>query len=299
MAPSRTLAPMERSTGVVERGRRGKRRYEFIHHPMLAYAVIAYLVSWTLAVPLIVEAVPPSFHLVVASGPAVAALLVTAVVAGREGIRALARRIVGWRAFPSWRWWLVALSPLGFLAVGLMITAIAGQLPESIDWAHGFDDGGWLIGLVGTAVAFGILEEIGWRGFLLPRLQSSHTASRASLILFAVWAGWHLPMFSYHFDFGPALVVGWAVSLYFGTVFLTFLLNSTRGSLVGVILFHISLDLATGLAGAISDVATMTVGALVVVATIAAARWGGSEDLSRYGRFTITDQAPVPAGPAR
>jgi membrane protease YdiL (CAAX protease family) len=181
----------------------------------------------------------------------------------------------------------------------LTIAAIVGQLPDRIDWAEGFNGESWLVGLAGTAVAFGVLEEIGWRGFLLPRLQTARSASMATLILFAVWAVWHVPMFFYHFDFGPALVVGWAVSLYFGTVFLTFLLNSTRGSLVGVILFHASLDLATGFAGAVGDVATMTVGASVVVATIVAARWGGSEDLSRYGRFAIADPQPVTARSSR
>lgn len=284
----------------MDTGRRSSDRLDRIRsHPILAYIAIAYLVSWTIAALLIVDAAPTSVHLLVAIGPTVGAILVTAAVAGREGIAALARRVADWRRFPSWRWWLVALSPLAFLAVGLLVTAILGQLPDGIDWAEGFNGEGWLVGLVGTAIAFGFFEEIGWRGFVLPRLQATRSASRATLILFAVWAGWHVPMFFYHFDFGPAMVLGWAVSLYFGTVFLTFLLNSTRGSLVAVILFHVSLDLATGLAAAIADTATMTVGALVVLATVVAARWGGSEDLSRYGRYSITDAAPVTVRPSR
>jgi membrane protease YdiL (CAAX protease family) len=60
------------------------------------------------------------------------------------------------------------------------------DLPRSVYW-------------LANVVFFGFGEEVGWRGFALPRLQSHASALRASLVLAAGWAGWHLPLFA----FGP------------------------------------------------------------------------------------------------
>lgn len=256
-------------------------------HPIVWYVVIAYAVTWGITVPLITGDAPLALHLAVATGPTVAALVVTAIVSGRPGLRSLWDRMVAWRRFPSGVWWPIALSPLAYLTAVALAAWLIGGL--AIDWEAGFGEEGWLVGLVGASLAFGIFEEIGWRGFLLPRLQVRHNAAKASLWLWMIWAGWHLPMFFYRLDFSPFMLVGWLVSLYFGTVFLTFLHNSTRGSLLAVILFHVSLDVASIMAGAISEFGAAAVSGLVIVATIVAARRTGSADLSRHGKYVIAD----------
>src|SRR5678815_3384201 len=38
-------------------------------------------------------------------------------------------------------------------------------------------------------------EEIGWRGYALPRLSASLGLSGASIVLGIIWASWHLPFF--------------------------------------------------------------------------------------------------------
>jgi len=247
--------------------------------------VVAFAVSWLAAAPLVLDAVPPGFHLAVALGPAVAAVAVTAAVDGRRGLVMLWRRVRDLRRVPSWRWWLVAVSPLAFFVAGVAVAAALGTI--SVD--DSFDGMGWPLGLVGASVAFGVLEELGWRGFLLPRVQVGRTASRAALVVWLLWGAWHLPMFAYHFDVDPMSVVGWSVGLYFGTVLLTSLHNSTGGSLLAVMAFHVTFNLASISAAALSSVATTVVSLGVVVLTIGLARWGGPADLSRYGRFESGD----------
>ena len=96
-------------------------------------------------------------------------------------------------------------------------------------------------------VSFGFGEEVGWRGFAFPRLQSRHSALVATLRLTVGWALWHLPLFFYrpgYTSMGAAGVVGWFFSLLTGAVLLTWLYNESRGSILVVALFHAAVDVA-------------------------------------------------------
>lgn len=280
MIPDQSLTETERGlVGMVRR------------HPVAAYVCIAFGSTWLLAIPLITNTVPDGFHLVVSLGPTIGALVVVGVVAGKSGIRDLGRRVTDHRRIPGWRWWLASLSPVAYLALAVGTSIVVDGLPSGVDWTSSFGGEGWLTGLVGASLAFGVFEEVGWRGFLLPRLQVGRSAAAASTGVWAIWAAWHAPMFLYHFDFGPMGAIGWLVGLYFGTVFLTFLHNSSGGSLLSVMLFHVTFNLATILGGALSGMLPSAITAMIVVATIVAARKGGPADLSWRGRYTIVDPA--------
>lgn len=75
-------------------------------------------------------------------------------------------------------------------------------------------------------VTWGFGEEVGWRGFALPRLQTRHSALGATLLLAVGWAAWHAPLFLYRPAFtgmDAAGVAGWAFSLATGALLLTWL----------------------------------------------------------------------------
>ena len=62
------------------------------------------------------------------------------------------------------------------------------------------DAGPWLYPPRNTQQVLALLliplgEELGWRGFALPRLQARFGALRASLVLGVAWALWHFPVF--------------------------------------------------------------------------------------------------------
>jgi membrane protease YdiL (CAAX protease family) len=119
----------------------------------------------------------------------------------------------------------------------------------------------------------GIGEETGWRGFALPRLQVKHNAFVATLLLWLVWAVWHLPSFFYlpsYKSMGLAGFPGFAFSLLAGATLFTWLYNSSYGSLLAVALFHGGFNFVTASPASTGTVAMVmgigvTIAALLVV----------------------------------
>src|SRR5215217_5405554 len=84
-----------------------------------------------------------------------------------------------------------------------------------------------------------LFEEIGWRGFALPRLQRLYGPLVGSLVLGVLWALWHLPLFlipSWDTPHGNVLDVALFVVLALAlTIVLTWVFNNTKGSAVVVV----------------------------------------------------------------
>jgi membrane protease YdiL (CAAX protease family) len=87
-------------------------------------------------------------------------------------------------------------------------------------------------------------EELGWRGYVLDRLQERWNALTSSLILGIVWALWHLPLFfirgTYQFNLGAGSFSFWLFMLEIipETVLITWIFNNTQRSTLAAILFH-------------------------------------------------------------
>jgi membrane protease YdiL (CAAX protease family) len=107
-------------------------------------------------------------------------------------------------------------------------------------------------------------EELGWRGFVLPRLQASRSAWDAALVLGLVWGLWHIPLYlvpgtGQYDGIGGDLSAGaftigafvvWTMGL---SVLFTWLFNVTRGSLIVVILLHASVNLGSFVPAAVES----------------------------------------------
>ena len=219
----------------------------------LKYFVIAFAFTWLfwwLAALGARDVIPalPGLTALGAFGPLVAAVILTAQESGRAGLRSLLSRVVRWRVAPIW-YAVALLGPLAItLAAMVLEVAVLGVQPPSL---------GVLIGelpsTVLTILVNGVYmlifvtlgEEVGWRGYALPALQARYSALLASLILGVVWALWHLPVFfnpdtSYSnlpfFLFLPFIVLV--------AVLITWLFNSTGGSVLMAMLFHAVLNTA-------------------------------------------------------
>jgi uncharacterized protein len=97
-----------------------------------------------------------------------------------------------------------AIAYFGAAAAGLVQFAtpdttaalVQSQNLQTIDGALGVVATLALIGVVGMigSMSTGLGEEIGWRGFLTPRLTSMTGFILATLITGMIWASWHLPI---------------------------------------------------------------------------------------------------------
>jgi membrane protease YdiL (CAAX protease family) len=243
---------------------------------LVAFVVLAYGLSWAWVIPMVVghqvvkggQGWPT--HYPALFGPAVAAILVVAATSARAGIGDLLRRVVLWRV--GWRWWLVALSPAGFLGIALLASGATGsELPRVADFGlfSGVPPAG-LLGVSGLIVIGALGEEIGWRGFALPALQRRFSPLVASLILAGIWALWHVPQFfviATYRSFGVAQSVGFVFALTCGAIVLTCLYNRSGGSILLVAVWHGLFNLVSGTAAATGMTAAV-VSTLVMVQAV-------------------------------
>ena len=269
-------------------------------YPLASFFALSCVFSWMLWAPLWLPAFGvtglPVFvyhHALGALGPICAALLVSLMQDGMAGPRDLARRLFVWRG--SLKWLAVALgAPFALLVLAVLVESKLNGV--SVPWAsigtsREFPQFSALGFLVYNIVSFGVGEEMGWRGFALPRLQSRHSAIVATLLLSMGWALWHLPLFLYRPGFtsmGAAGVAGWFFSLVTGAVLLTWLYNESRGSILVVSLFHAAVDVAFTSTASTPFVVNAT-GALITVWGVAVILVAGPRCLSRSGKLVSLD----------
>jgi len=218
---------------------------------LLKFFLLTYIVSWTFFIAAAVisggTASPPSglaklsSSLVLLLGvfaPSLVALALTARAEGRAGTLALLRRIVELPAGARWYVFAAGYMAAIKLAVALLHRIATGAWPP-------FGHEAWYIMavaiLVSTPVQAG--EEIGWRGYALPRLATRLGLAPASLVLGVIWACWHLPFFfisasdTYGQSFPVYLLQVTALS-----VAMAWLYWRTNGSLLLTMLMHAAVN---------------------------------------------------------
>ena len=150
----------------------------------------AAVLGWDFSRPSAFAPVSGFLYLLGVFGPALVAVALTAHEQGRVGTLVLLRRTIDFS--PSARWYVFALAYFATvkIVVAIVYRTIVGTWPA-------FDGTPWFIMLAGTAISTPVQagEEIGWRGYALPRLSSCVGLPVASLVLGIVWAVWHLPFF--------------------------------------------------------------------------------------------------------
>lgn len=167
----------------------------FQRHPLLGYFLLAYAISWAIGIPLglnpqgkINWQLPFYVHYLYAFGPMLAAFIMTGFTKGKSGISDIFKRLLNWHMHPVW--WIVTFSPLaGYLIIVIIQRFIQGtwidfSLLGQVNFLPNLGFGALILWIF----TFGIGEEIGWRGYALPRLQQKMNALSATLVLGLLWA---------------------------------------------------------------------------------------------------------------
>lgn len=227
-------------------------------YPITAFFILAFGIAWIGWVPTAIYSwVNPSFRManpvlalmLFAFGPTFAGLIMAGLTEGKPAVRMLLRRAVAWRVGFGW-YSFVLISPLVVLLVGAWLRAMIGGAPVDFAAAPGRimapGMSPWLLLPVFMIVglpAGPLAEELGWRGFALPRLQARFSPFWASLILGVVWSAWHIPLFYIPntSQFGTSFAA-FLVSVVINTFFFTWVHNRSGGSVLMAILLHAAIN---------------------------------------------------------
>jgi membrane protease YdiL (CAAX protease family) len=173
-------------------------------------------------------------------GPSLIGLILTRIVDGKGSVWALLARLGQWRV--GW-WWLAPLIPF---ALNITVFSLYGRMGGQVSLG---DAGQKIAPALFLGLYAGLAEELGWRGFLLPRLQQRFGPLVSALLIGLIWGGvWHFYA-DYIGAFGnrgwwglwlglmqaPILLTAYAVML-------SCIYNHTRGSLLLCIVFHLAIS---------------------------------------------------------
>ncbi len=175
--------------------------------------------------------------------PSLVALGITARDEGIPGAQALLRRVLDSRV--AGRWYVFAI---GYMAAIKLAVAVVYRLGTG-SWPP-FGDEPWYTIVAAIVISTPVQagEEVGWRGYALPRLAARFGLARASLVLGLLWACWHLPLFfvpglgNYGQSF-PLFVAG-GIAL---SVAMAWLYANTAGSVLLAMLMHSAVNQTMGI----------------------------------------------------
>lgn len=212
-----------------------------------AYLAIAFGITWGLAAAFLafpdwmeaqfgpIGPTSPLFYIAVWA-PNVAAVAVTLARGGWSAVRDLFSRLLRWKV-ALWAW-LAAI----FFYPALMVVVQFASLGVGEPMAGADAWSAMAVGLTSiSALLLGpVGEEVGWRGFLLPRVLERTNAVMASLIVGAIWMIWHIPAFlisgvpQSNLAFPAFMLSGVALSVFVTWIFV----NARQSVLVAGIVTH-------------------------------------------------------------
>ena len=191
--------------------------------PLISLAVPAFL-------PLPSEVVP----LILVFIPTILAILLTAITEGGKGVGVLLKKLAQWRI--GLKWYIIALG----LALGLRLAM--SLLALLFGWIPSIQLNTWspqqflIIGIFTLIGA--VMEELGWRGYALPRLLTHRSAFSSALIIGISWGVLHLGLiFPGQMNEGTS----WIATILFLiglSVILTWLFIQTHHGVVVGIIYH-------------------------------------------------------------
>ena len=204
-------------------------RTAITRHPVASYLVVAFAFTWAL---IALVSVSVAFGLVALFGPALGAIVVTRADGTWPELRA---RITDWRQ--PLRWYAIAFGlPFAVAAIALVVYILTTGTAPGLGTVSAIE-------LVIFVLVIG--EEIGWRGFLQPRLRERMGLVSAGLVTGVAWTLWHAPMYLLAGAAGLAafaVFAWWVIPL---AVVMGAVAERTRSSVIVATVLHGAANIAT------------------------------------------------------
>ncbi len=275
-------------------------------HELTTFGLLTFAFSWAFWIPSAVLfrsdatlSVSPTLLMVGlqtigAVAPTLVAIALTRWIGGRDEVAGLLWRFRPRRTLA--RWYLVAALTVPTLTLFAMAIRAALFSEPFVDSAAGLaamaDEMGWSVAIILLPIVLAsqlfsspLLEEAGWRGYALPRLQSRHSALLSGIALGGVWGVWHLPLvIAYGDPFGPYLA-----GIVAHSVLMTWMFNAAGGNLSVMLVAHASLNVSLNVLLPLRAGWVPAIVAWAAVAVIVARH--GAADLSGTARFTSVAEA--------
>ena len=204
--------------------------------PVAAFFLLTFLFSWAVwgLAPVLLpgagRGLRMAIHTVGLCGPSVAALVMSALLYGRQGVIGLLKQITRWRVGVGWYLFaLFSTLAVGLAAIGTHSLLGAATPPLNLNIVPAL-----------LPLPAGLPEEYGWRGFALPHLLKKRGALVASLIIAVFWMLWHIPISPMlkHLPFmGLFLLEVIPLTVFFSWLYI----NS--GSILLVVLYHLAYNI--------------------------------------------------------
>ena len=167
---------------------------------ILIFFVLTFSISWGLILVLIAfngmpvtvaeaQAQLPFTIMVFLSGPLISGLLMIGVVDGKKGFSDLVSRFLKWRIGVAWYAVALLTAPLVFVAVHFLLTLVSPVYSPGFLSPNGTS---LVLMSIMSGLMVGICEEIGWFGFVIPKLRLRYSILTTGLLVGVIWGAWHI-----------------------------------------------------------------------------------------------------------
>jgi membrane protease YdiL (CAAX protease family) len=270
--------------------------------PIAIYVGLAYFFSWLIFIPLALNHARLAFlfpddaaharqqdlwHVPGGLGPALAALI-TLLLFYKKETRQWFLNGYSLKKLRA-KSWVLSFSPLLIFAISLVVSRIVQQqwfdIPGFFRSNHLNHPANLLLWLL-PIIYYGFGEEAGWRGYALPALQSRYPAFKSTVILSLIWICWHIPSFFYRYNLKGMAYLGFVLGIFAGAVWLTFLFNYTKGSILAVSLWHLTFN-AVSMMGKDDVVLSATMSVMVMLLAVFVLLKYRLEDLAPAEKITF------------
>jgi len=228
---------------------------------ILIFCALTFAFSWTLWIPTalssknIQEGAWVIPMLLGGFGPSLSGIILTYWQGNTETRRDFWRRLVDFKRI-SLAWYLLIflVFPLSFALIFSVRSLLGYSVPEFAVLAQIKANPLILVGMILAGLVTGPLEEeLGWRGYVLDRLQERWTPLVSSLALAPIWWTWHLPLFFIQgtrqsgWKLGSPEFWFFTIGILPLTILLTWAYNCNRRSILAAVLLHFTYNFTMSL----------------------------------------------------